>query len=48
MTTAIEQIVPKFGTDDPKFRVREKIRDAIVGLQANGFIGVHGDIIWLL
>lgn len=48
MVQAIERCVPKFGGDDPAFRVREKIRTAILGLQAAGFVGVHGDIIWLL
>ena len=47
MAQAIEKIVPKFGNEDPAFRVREKIRDAMLGLQSHGFIGIHGDILWL-
>ena len=48
MNGAIEKIMPKFGGDDPAFRVREKVKDAMLGLQATGFIGVHGDLVWLL
>lgn len=48
MNEVIERAHPKFGGDDPAFRVREKIKDAILGLQAARFVGVHGDLVWLL
>lgn len=46
-TLAIEAIIPEFGGEDPKFRVREKIKLALVSLKATGFIGMHGDYIWI-
>lgn len=48
MADAIERAAPKFGGEDPAYRVREKVKDAMLGLQAAGFIGVHGDLVWLL
>ena len=48
MDEAIEAILPKFGGDEPGYRMREKVKDALMGLQASKFIGVHGDILWLL
>lgn len=47
MAELIEYCLPKFGDDVKGFRAREKIKDAIMGLQAAGFIGVHGDIVWM-
>jgi hypothetical protein len=46
MSELIDAVIPKFG-DLPGFRAREKIMDALMGLQANGVIGVYGDLIWL-
>lgn len=48
MNDLIERTTPKFGSDDPAFRVREKIKDAVMSLQASGIVGVHGDLIWML
>jgi KaiC/GvpD/RAD55 family RecA-like ATPase len=48
MNAAIEKITPRFGGEDAGFRVREKIKDAILSLQAANFVGVHGDIVYLL
>lgn len=37
---------PKFATL-PEWRARQRIAEALMGLQATGFIGVHGDWVWL-
>ena len=44
----MSRAVDKFGGDDPKWRVRDKIKTALVGLQANGLIAMHSDKLWLL
>lgn len=48
MAEVIESALPKFGDDAKGFRSREKVKDALIGLQAAGFVGIHGDRIWLL
>ena len=42
-----EKAVLKF-TGMPAFKARGRITEALSSLQAGGFIGVHGELIWLL
>jgi hypothetical protein len=48
MSELTDVVLPRFGEETPGYRGREKIRDALIGLQAAGFIGIHGDLVWLL
>lgn len=41
-------VLPRFGEDTPGYRAREKVKDALMGLQAAGFIGMHGDLLWII
>ena len=42
-----ERSIQRFGGDDPDWRVRSKIKTAVIGLQANGLVGIQGDLVWL-
>ncbi len=50
-TVSVEALIakctPKFA-GQPEWRAKQRIAEAIMGLQAAGFVGVHGDLIWLL
>jgi len=43
----VQRALPKFpGTDE--WRAKQRITEAVMGMQANGHIGVHGDWLWLI
>lgn len=42
-----EKAVLKF-TGMPQFKARGRITEALSSLQASGFVGVHGELVWLL
>lgn len=45
--TLAEKAVLKF-TGMPAFKARGRITEALSSLQASGFLGVHGELIWLI
>lgn len=42
----IRRITPKFA-GQPEWRVRQRVLEALMGLQANAHIGIHNDWVWL-
>ena len=42
----IRRATPKFA-GQPEWRAKQRITEAVMGLQASGFVGVHNDWIWL-
>lgn len=43
----VEKSTPRFAGMEP-FRARARIAEAVSSLQACGFVGVHGQLVWLL
>lgn len=42
----LTRVAPKF-PDTPEWRVRQRLSDALMSLQASGHVGVHNEYLWL-